>query len=158
TDYDAGDYLATTYRLRTGKVSFEYLTWPYPVGERRFRLRTLWQAQVVNVQSTFDAPLKDSNSPGAFFSQGAPTYVLPAVGLGITEYVSRNFRFEVSGSGFGIPHRANLWDVEAAIAGHVGHLELRGGLKAFHFKSTPQFTYYMSGTLVGGFAGVRWYL
>jgi hypothetical protein len=158
TDYNAGDYLSTTYRLRTGKVSFEYLTWPYPVGSRKFRLKTLWQAQVVNVQSTFDAPLKDPSSPGAFFSQGARTYVLPAFGLGITEYASRNFRFEVSGSGFAIPHHANLWDVEAAIAGHVGHFELRGGLKAFHFQSTPQFTYYMKGTLVGGFAGIRWYL
>jgi len=41
--YAKGDKLSTSYKLSNYKISYEYLTWPYPVEGRHFRLKTLWQ-------------------------------------------------------------------------------------------------------------------
>lgn len=58
--YSKGDYLSASYRLQDMKLSFDYLTWPFPVGSRKFRLKTLWQMQYVSIRSSFDAPVKSS--------------------------------------------------------------------------------------------------
>ena len=55
--YTAGTYLSTNWKLQNAKISFDYLTWPYPVESRRFRLKTLWQVQYTNIRTAFDAPL-----------------------------------------------------------------------------------------------------
>ena len=33
--YAAGTYVSTNYRLQNFKLSFDYLTWPFPVESRR---------------------------------------------------------------------------------------------------------------------------
>lgn len=153
--YNAGDYISTTYRLRSFGLSYDFLTWPYPVRERRFRLKTLWQFQYASVKSTFDAPLSTNPpSPGT----GSKSIYLPGLGLGITEYLSKNFRVEALASGFDIPSHAALANAEADIAYKFGRIELRGGGKFFYFKTSPQADFYMKGTLAGGFAGLRFYL
>jgi len=43
--YLAGTDVSTNYTVQNFKLSFDYLTWPYPVESRRFRLLTLWQLQ-----------------------------------------------------------------------------------------------------------------
>jgi hypothetical protein len=55
--YAKGTLVSTDYRLQHGVISFDYLTWPYPVGSRRFRLKTLWQVQYTGIRAGFDAPL-----------------------------------------------------------------------------------------------------
>ena len=62
-DYLKGDQLTTNGKLSDYKLSYEYLTWPYPVGGRHFRLKTLWQVQYVTMKTVFDAPIK-SSTPG----------------------------------------------------------------------------------------------
>ena len=153
--YSQGDYLATQYNLKSAKFSFEYLTWPYPVASRRFRLKTLWQVQFVKATSTFSAPLSaDPTNVGT----GSKTIILPTLGLGITEYFSPDFHVDINASGFGIPHHGAIADGEAALAYKFSRIELRGGFKAFYFKTTPKGDFYMRGRLVGGFVGIRLYL
>ncbi len=67
-NYYKGDELTTNAKLSDYKLSYEYLTWPYPVGGRHFRLKTLWQVQYVTMKTIFDAPIKSAtpDSTGAF--------------------------------------------------------------------------------------------
>lgn len=153
--YNAGDYITTTYRLRGFGLSYDFLTWPYPARSRRFRLKSLWQFQYASVKSTFDAPLSaNPPSPGT----GSKSIYLPGLGLGVTEYLSNNFRVEALASGFDIPTHAALANAEADIAYKLGRFEVRAGGKVFYFKTSPQADFYMKGFLTGGFAGLRFYM
>jgi hypothetical protein len=152
--YNAGDYISTQYRLRSFGLSYDFLTWPYPVRNRRFRLKTLWQFQYASIKSTFDAPLSTNPpTPGT----GSKSIFLPGLGLGVTEYLSDNFRIEALASGFAIPSHAGLANGEADIAYKLGRLELRAGGKVFYFRTSPQADFFMKGLLAGGFAGLRFY-
>lgn len=155
-DYPAGSYLATNYVLQDVKVSYEFLTWPFPLGSRKFRLKTLWQFQYVGIKSGFDAPLTAA-FPGVNQTSGSKRVLLPTLGIGLEEYVTRNFRLELNGSGFAFPGRSNIWDVDASAAYHFGKIEIRAGGKGFHFRTSKQGDYYMGGTLLGAFVGLRFF-
>ena len=60
-------------------------------------------------------------------------------------------------AGFALPHHFNLWDLDASVAYRLGKIELRGGARALHFRSSSQSDYWVRGTLSGAFVGVRWY-
>lgn len=160
--YNKGDELSSSYKLSNYKISYEYLTWPYPVENRHFRLKTLWQMQYITYRSSYDAPVR-SNTPDSagnltsYATLGSKSFFTPTFGLGVHEYVSRNFRFEANASGFAIPHHFNVWDLDASIAYRVGQFELRGGARALHFRSSAQSDYFFRGTLSGAMIGVRWY-
>jgi hypothetical protein len=159
--YNKGDLLATSDKVQDLKLSFAYLTWPYPVESRHFRLRTLWQAHYLNVVTHYDAPVRsatpDSNGNlNSYAVSGSKTFYSPAVGLGFTEYASRNFRLELSVAGFDIPHHSAIGDAEASATYRIGHLEIRAGGKGLYFKTSPQADYYFRGKLIGAFVGVRW--
>src|ERR1039458_8477294 len=51
--YAAGDQLSTNGKISDYKLSYEYLTWPYPVEARHFRLKTLYQVQYIEVKTVF---------------------------------------------------------------------------------------------------------
>lgn len=155
TGFTAGDYLSTNYRLRGGKFSYEFLTWPYPIGSRRFRLKTLWQVQYAKIESTFNAPLSTTETSVA---TGSKTVILPTLGLGITEYFSRNVHFDANASGFTLPHRAALGDVDASLSFRFSKLELQAGGKMYYFKTSPKGDFYMKGMLTGAFVGLKFYL
>jgi hypothetical protein len=160
--YSAGDQLSTDAKLTDYKVSYEYLTWPYPVEARHFRLKTLWQVQYISVMGNFDAPIRSAtpDSTGnltSYTAQGSKSFFSPALGLGVHEYATRNFRFEANVSGFMLPHRWHLLDSDATIAYRAGRLELRVGAKAFLFRTSPKTDYFYRGTVGGAFVGLRWY-
>jgi hypothetical protein len=159
--YKLGDRLTTTDRIKNVKLSFAYLTWPYPTESRHFRLRTLWQVQYVSISSDYDAPLRSATADSSgyltsYATTGSKTLISPAVGLGLTEYASRNFRIELNVSGFDIPHHAAIGDAEAVAAYRTGHIELRVGAKGLYYKTSPRAEYYFRGRSVGAFVGVRW--
>lgn len=156
-NYTKGDYLSTDYHLSNVKVSYEFLTWPYPIGTRRIRLKTLWQFQYTHMTTAFDAPLK-STANGPNTASGNKTLYAPTLGLGLDYYVTRKFRLEANASGFALPHRWTIWDSDASTGYRIGKLELRVGGKAFHFRTSPKSDYYLRGTLAGAFAGVRFFL
>jgi hypothetical protein len=159
--YSQGNVLSTGYKIQGAKVSFEYLTWPFPVGSRHFRLKTLWQMQFISMKAAFDAPLlptiDSAGNPITFQTTGSTSFFSPTLGLGIVEYATRNFRFEANASGFDIPHHWAIWDADASIAYRVGHIEIRGGGKALHFKTSTKAEYFQYGSLGGAFVGLRWY-
>ena len=166
--YTAGTLVSTSYRLRNVKLSYEYLTWPYPVESRHFRLRTLWQVQFTDVRTAFDAPLLplvDTNgNPLVNSSTGQPVdysgavdhwFFSPTFGLGATEYVSSHLRLELDASGFGIPRHTDIWDADASANFRVGHFELRVGAKAFHWKTSTNADFYTRNTMASAFVGIR---
>jgi hypothetical protein len=160
--YASGVQLSTDAKLTDYKLSYEYLTWPYPVEARHFRLKTLWQVHYVAMKANFDAPVLSAtpNSAGVFTSYttlGSKNFITPAVGLGVHEYATRNFRFEANVSGFMLPHRWHLLDSDASIAYRAGRLELRAGAKGFLFRTSPKTDYFYRGTVGGAFVGLRWY-
>jgi len=167
--YAAGTYISTNYHVQNAKLSYEYLTWPYPVGSRKFRLKTLWQVQFTQVGSVFDSPLDyyDSNGNPITDTSGNPInlsagrtrkIISPMFGLGAYYYPSRHLRVEVNGSGFGWPHRYTVWDTDASVNLRVlGHFEVRLGARAFEFKTSTHADYFLKGTFASAFFGVRWY-
>ena len=159
--YNQGDVLATTDKLQDLKVSFAYLTWPYPVESRHFRLRTLWQVHYLSVSSNYDAPIRSvtpdsSGNLTSYATTGSKSFFSPALGLGLTEYASRNLRIELNVAGFDIPHHFAIGDAEAFGAYRVGRLEIRVGARGMYFKTSPQADYYFRGRPVGAFVGLRW--
>lgn len=167
--YVAGTYVATDYKVQNLKISFEYLTWPYPVESRRIRIKTLWQLQYVGVRSGFDAPLlPTTDSSGAplidangnaltYAGQQSKWFISPTIGIGVSAYATKHFRIEANASGFSIPHHTTVWDADASANIRVGHIEVRLGGKAFHFKSSTQQDFYTHNIMGAAFAGIRWY-
>jgi hypothetical protein len=152
-DFNAGDNIVSDYHLQSVNLSFDFLTWPYPPRARRFRLKTLWQVQYINASTSFYAPLSTSSTASG---SGSGMIILPALGLGVTEYVSKKFRLEVNASGFGIPHHTALANADADIAYQIwGPVELHAGGRLLYFKTSPQSDYYLKGNLMGAFFGLR---
>lgn len=156
-NYTKGDYLSTNYRLQNVKISYEFLSWPFPIGSRKIRVKTLWQFQYTHMTTGFDAPLKSTDN-GPNTASGNKTLYAPTLGLGVDYYVTPKFRLEANASGFAIPHRFTIWDTDASMAYRVGRLELRVGGKAFHFRTSPKQDYYLRGTFAGALVGLRFFL
>src|SRR5581483_11102877 len=168
--YTKGTLVSTNYRVQDVKMSFDYLTWPYPVESRKYRLKTLWQVHYISARTAFDAPqlpLVDSNgnllvdangNPISYATQGTKWWVTPAFGLGWTQYFTRNVRLDINGSGFLIPHKWTVYDTDASLNFRLGHWELQGGAKAFHYKSSPAGEFFVRNTMASVFFGLRWYL
>lgn len=167
--YPVGGYESTDYRVQNFKLSFDYLTWPYPVESRRFRLKTLWQIQYTTIRTTFDrpkeplvdstgAPLADSSgNPLSYAGEGTRAFFSPTFGLGVSEWVTRNFRLEANASGFGIPHHSSIWDTDASANLRLGHFEIKVGAKAFHFKTSTKGEFFVKNTMAQAMVGLRWY-
>ncbi|MBZ5577018.1 MAG: hypothetical protein LAP40_10710 [Acidobacteriia bacterium] len=155
--YSKGDYLSTNYRLQNVKLSYEFLTWPYPIGSRKFRLKTLWQFQYTNMKTAFDAPLKSTDN-GPNNTSGHKSLYAPTLGLGPTYYVTPQFRLELDGSGFAIPGHWYILDGDASASYRVGKVEVRIGAKAFRFRTSEKADYFLRGTMAGAYAGLRFYL
>jgi hypothetical protein len=158
TDLAQGDLLATSYSIKSAKVSWDYLTYPFQIGRSDFRLKTLWEVQYTTIKSKIASP-NDVNASATtpVTAMGSRQVVFPTLGLGLENTVSRHFRWEAKGSGFALPHRADIWDAEATLAFRVGQFEILGGEKAYHFKTSPKNAQYVAATLSGAYAGLRWY-
>lgn len=167
--YAKGTVLATNYRIQDFKLSFDYLTWPYPVESKKYRLKTLWQVHYISARTGFDAPLlpivdsagnplvDSSGNPVNYAAQGTKWWITPTFGLGWTQYVSRNLRLDINGAGFLVPHKWTVYDTDASINYRIGHFEIQGGAKAFHYKSSPAGEFFIRNTMASVFFGLRWY-
>jgi hypothetical protein len=161
TNFSLADYLATSYKLRNFKISYDFLSYPTPLNESSFRFRTLWEVQYTTIQSTIDAPFRpisvdSSGDPISNSAAGTRWLILPTFGVALDKRLSRHFRVEGKASGFGIPHRADTWDADASANYEIGHLDFIGAYKGFHFKTSPQSDQYLAQTLHGTYIGVRW--
>lgn len=162
TDLSKGDFLATRYKLQNVKLSLDYLSFPFPVQNSKFRLKTLWEIQFTTIRSSIDGPLRayQTDSSGNVISntgEGTEWFFYPTFGLAVERSVSRNFRWEARASGFAVPHYSTIWDAEASAAYRIGRFEAIVGGKGFHFKTSPKHQQYLYSTLSGVYVGMRWY-
>jgi hypothetical protein len=163
TQYLPGDYLSTQYQFRSAKMYYEDLLWPYKFPVSKFRVRSLWEFQWVGISSTIDAPLKTSATTSTGTAQsntalGGETILWPTFGLAPEYALTPHVLLRAEASGFAIPHRAVLWDALATVSYRHKSLEVVGGFRALHFKSSPSQAEYMYDTIDGGFVGLRWHL
>ena len=154
-----GDLLATRYRVEAFKLSYDYLTYFWKRGNSEMRLKTLYEVQRISVTNEVDDFQVDSTGTVVNINPvtGTKSLFWPTLGLGLEHTLSRHFRWEARASGFALPHRAVLGDMEAAVAFRVGHFELLGGGRFLHFKTSPQSDQYNIGSLYGPYAGLRYY-
>jgi hypothetical protein len=150
-NYTAGDLVITRYTLETLKLSWNYLTWPYPSNGAKFRVKTLWEVQYAGIGSTYDAPLDPDATPAS----GNKSVILPTLGLGWEYHPARHFRLEMKASGFGIVHHADIWDAQFSAVARYGKIELFLSYKGYHFKTSPKSDQYFTETMLGPIAGVR---
>lgn len=153
TQFYKGDLLATQYQVERAKLYLDDLLYPHKFPVAKFRVKSLWEVQFVRIKSTIDAPLVLSGET----STGSRQLVFPTFGLAAEYAIAPHVLFRASGSGFGLYHKADLWDGEATLAYRRGAWEIVGGGKAFHFKTSPNSTQYMSATITGAFVGLRWH-
>jgi hypothetical protein len=147
-----GEPLATKYSVRHLKLSYNFLTYPNPPQDAKFRIKTLWEFHYLRTYPTViatvsgpDQPLSDNES-----------ILLPAVGLGAEYVASKHFRLEARGSGMVIPRHSTLADAEGSAIVRIRSLEFFAGAKFLHFKSSPNSDTFIRGTIWGPDAGVRW--
>ena len=162
TAYVKGDFLNTQYQITAMKLSYDDLLYPFKFPVSRFRVKSLWEAQFISAQGTVDAPFKanTTDSSGNLISNegsGTRTIILPTFGAAAEYALTPHILLRADASGFGLPHRAEIWDAEAYVSYRRNKLEFRGGYKILHFKSSPQVEEYLEGTVQGGFVGVRYH-
>jgi hypothetical protein len=161
--YAAGDYLISSYNVQIAKLSWDYLSYTWRKSPGNIHFKTLYELQYVNVATSFFAPFvaQTTDSSGNVndnTAAGSKHIILPALGAEFEQAIGKRFRWEVKGSGFGIPHHSVIADVQADIAVRVSKFELIAGEKWYHFKTSPQADQYFTDTLSGVFGGIRYYL
>jgi hypothetical protein len=162
TNFLQGDYLAVHYTMQNAKISFDYLSWPFPIKDSKFHIKTLYEIQYTTILTSVDAPLRhgQTDASGNLITvngQGTDWFIYPSFGLGIDYLATHRFRFEARASGFIFPHRSTIWDAEATLNYRFGKFEVQGGLKTFHFKTSPEQNEFVQATFPGIFVGLRWY-
>lgn len=154
-----GDVLTTISDLEGFKLSYDYLTYFWKHGNSELRLKTLYEVQRISVNSEVDDFVVDTT--GALINInpiiGSQSVFLPTFGLGLEHTLSRHFRWEARGSGFGLPHRGDIGDAEAQIAFRVSHFEVLGGARWLHFKTTPKAAQYNVQNMYGPYVSLRYY-
>ena len=159
TAYTAGDFLQNQYRVRSGKVSFQDILYPFPNAGAKLRFRTLWEVQYLDVSTRVDAPLDTStvSTTGTFPSTASSHQVfLPTFGASLHYDVSRHFTLEVKGSAFGIPHHAYIADSDAAALYQIGPVQILIGGKFLGFKTSPKSEEYVKAPMYGAIVGLRY--
>jgi hypothetical protein len=162
TGYNKGDFLSTQYQITSGKLYLDDLLHPFKFPVEKFRLKSLWEVQYLGIMSTIDAPLKTtSTSSGTLVSNttsGSRNLILPTFGIAAEYAISPHVLLRADASGFGLPHRAELWDAEGTISYRRSKTwEIRAGFKVLHFKTSPQKDEYVTDTISGGFVGLRYH-
>jgi hypothetical protein len=160
SEYAPGTALSTSYKIQSIKLYLDDLLFPHKFPVARLRFKALYEVEYVQVKGVIDAPALE----GALMllmesaSANASKQIIYPVFGGAAEYaLSPHVLFRADASGFALPHKAVLWDAEATIAYRRGAWEIRGGGKAFHFKTSPNSAEYASATLAGAFIGLRYH-
>jgi hypothetical protein len=150
--YAANDVISDRYKVRNIKISWNYLSYPAPPGNRKFRFKTLYEVQYTSFTSNFSS----SSEASLISSQGSHNIIYPMFGVAAGYVSSKNFYIETKASAFAFPHRSTVWDAEANAVIRSGHFEVALGGKAFHFRTTPQKEEYFRSTLYAPMVSLRY--
>lgn len=149
-----GDFISTTYRVREAQLTWNYLNWPVPPEDSKWRIRSLWSFNYVSDSVTVDAPYETNVSFQP--PNGARNIFYPSFGIELEYIPSKYVYVQAKTWGFGIPHHADIADAEAELGVRIKHFEIFAGYKYFHFKTSTQSDQYFVQSLRGELAGVRW--
>jgi hypothetical protein len=151
--FTLGDKLQINYKIRNVKATWNYLMYPAPPTSK-IRFKALFGFEYIGVKTTISAPL-DTN---ATTSSGSRNVFLPTLGVGMDIVANKHVRLEVNPSAMAFPHRSYVVDGDASIVVSYSHVELVGGGRYLHFRSSPKNDQYVRGTLTGPYVGVRFVL
>ncbi len=159
--YNKGEYISTQYQIQAGKVYLDDLLYPYKFPVSKFRLKSLWEVQYIGVKGTVDGPLAPttdtSGNAVTNSGTGSRNIIFPTFGIAAEYAIAPHVLLRAAGSGFGVPHRAEIYDAEGTVAYRRKNIEFRAGYKLLHFKTSPQKDEYFTDTLSGGFVGVLYH-
>ena len=148
-----GALIASKYQIRNIRLSWNYLTYPVPAFDAKLRIKTFWEVQSTRLRPVVSFP--ESSDPSATVGD-SQTVTWPGVGIGMEFVPSKRFRMEARISGMALPGKSRYADAEVNLVGTIGHLELFGGGKGFHVRTTPNSEIYQQATIWGPMAGIRW--
>jgi hypothetical protein len=159
TAYVAGTPIVYSYSLYNIRVSYQDLLYPFPKKEgQKFRFKTLWELQYTNMKAGLDQITVDSSGNVSTNPVlGTRRVIYPALGMGGEYNFSRYARLNFEGSGFSIPHHSTIWNLDASLLVHRGHVGFEVGEKAYHFSTSAQNDQFFKATLRGPYAALRWY-
>ena len=141
-----GELVSSSYTLSNFRVSWNYLTFPVPALDSKFRVKTYWEVQHTRIRPVVSFP--ESQNP--FVTVGAKQSItLPGAGIGFEIVPSRAFRFDARISGMAFPNKPRYVDAEATFIGTIGAVEVFGGAKGFHFRTTLNDETYQQATIWG---------
>ena len=158
--FSSGDYMASTYRLQSANISWDYLSYTF---KNYIKFKTLYEVQYVTISTDVSAPFvpettdattgdTDTNS-----AHGSKNLIYPTFGAEFEQPLKKYFRWEAKASAFGLPHHSVIWDAQLDVAMRVRSFELSVGGKAYHFKTSENTDQYFTDTLQGAYVGVRYY-
>ncbi|HML17224.1 MAG TPA: hypothetical protein VK419_09365 [Bryobacteraceae bacterium] len=151
--FSAGDLLYSAYTVQTMKLSWNYLSWPYPSKGAKLRIKSLWEMQYAQISTTFNAPADTT----AIETYGTKRVIYPTFGIGAEYHMSKRFYLNVKVSAFGFPHHADIVDGEGDLVMRMRHVEAMLGDRYYHFKTSPRASdEYFFFTMTGPFFGVRY--
>jgi len=158
--YSAGDYINANYKTQAVKISWDYLSYTWHKPSTAIHLKTLYEVQYVSTKINTAAPLKaisadTSGTTNDNTATGSKSVVLPTFGMAIGSQLGKYFRWDLRGSGFGLPHKGGIGDAQASIAVRLGIVELIAGERFFYFKTSPGSNLFVTDTLQGVFGGLR---
>ena len=158
TKINNSDIVGVGYKIEAFKISYDYLTYFWKKKRSEVRLKTLWEVQRISVSSNLDdfVPNPDgtvTDNP----AQGTKSTFAPTFGLGLEQTFSRHFRWEGRASGWALPHRSVIGDLEGDLAFRAGHFELLVGGRYLHFKTSPKGEQFVRGTISGPLISLRYY-
>ena len=162
TPYTSGDRVSAGYSIKNFKMSFQDLLYPFPRKEnQRWRFKTLWEVQYASISTKLNA-LQTSTSGSTTTTvenpaSGSRFVVYPTFGLGAEYHLTPNLEFDVSGSGFMIPHRSTIGDADAKLGYRRGSFELLVAGRFYHFRTSATNAEYFKATLWGPYVALRWY-
>lgn len=154
----AGELMTQQYELTNIRIAWNYLTFPVPPLDARFRIKTFWEFQSTQFKGLLTLPEAVDEGVPIPFVEPDESIRLPGAGIGFEFVPTRAFRMEGRLSGMAFPGRSRYADAQVSAVGRIaGHLEIFAGLKGFHFRTSPKDSViFLEGTIVGPFGGIRW--
>lgn len=149
--YAIHDTLATGWYVKSYKVSWNYLMYPYPSNGAKIRYKALFELQDIMASAHFDAPGDINAAPVV----GSKSILRPLVGAGVELHPVSHVRFEVKASGIAFPHHGDIYGGEASLAIRVWKVEVLGGGRYLHYKTSPGTDAFFSQTMWGPYGGLR---
>ena len=106
SNFGPGTLMSNSYRVRNAQLTWNYLTWPSPPEDSKFRFRTLYGFNYTRVSAVLDAPLDLSTTfmPGHGFRQ----LFYPVFGVDAEYIPSKHLVLEARTWGFGFPQHADV--------------------------------------------------